>query len=463
MTVTPPKPSPVDDTGHPFLQLPGILGQAGITPLLMRDDIDTVAGLSEADVLVPPTQIDEAVVLLQAGGWELFDTGLFHVHKRALVRLVEGSLLKIDLHGQYIDDGIVYMSEEHAFALGRRHASGYLLPSDEVWLLHVILHLILAKPEIPAKYRERLGVVLPRSKRAEVLRMADGYALSYIVGEAMDLIASRSWSPDMLSHLRGRLVRKLLTRFPGNLARWLRQRLIWLVGRPFGWRRGFLIAVIGPDGAGKSTFIGELSKQLAAWQVPVRQVYLGPWERPILPTTRYLRYLGADPHDTLQGTDSSVPLLRRISKLVKGYLKRYAYYAAAFSEIWARHLRLVLPQLLLRRVVLSDRYAYDLEIGYYNHPVSNSQSLRRLIVRCSPKPSMTILLDNDPEVIWARKQEYPLPLIRGALERYRALAAREGFEVLNTSTDAGALVRELLARRWRDMVRWRRDRVWPAR
>ena len=144
-------------------------------------------------------------------------------------------------------------------------------------------------------------------------------------------------------------------------------------------------------------------------------------------------------------------------KLIKAHVRRWLYYANFLPEMWGRYAMRVWPLILERHVMLLDRHAVDLEVGYYNTPMTNFAWLRFVLARLSPRPHMMILLDNDAEVIWQRKKEFSLALIQSSLSRYRKVAPEYGMIVIKTDRPAEELVGELIERHWREFVRLRRD------
>jgi len=263
--------------------------------------------------------------------------------------------------------------------------------------------------------------------------------------------------PATVEQLRKKSKQKLLLSSISNCGRWVKFKWMWSIGQILGMRNGLVIAVIGPDGAGKTTFLKELETALYKLEIPNRTVYMGPWEYPLLPSTVFLKYLGADPLDDIPDTDAETPVFLRISKLVKGLIKRYMYYMNSLLEMWARYLFYVLPHLRLRRIVIADRYVYDLEVGFYNYIVHNSTKLRRLISKLTPRPNFVILLDNDAETIWSRKKEYPLDVIQVSLDKYRELARKYNFMIVRTDNPAQILVDNFLENNWRKITQLRRD------
>jgi thymidylate kinase len=454
------RPQPPLDAGAataPFLAVLRAAGAAGHRVVVMRDAPGDLATLGELDLLVGAANLRGVIHLAEKGGWVLQDRGVFFPRKAALVRYHEGRLLKLDLHTAFIDRALIYMDAEAA--LGRAEAGPdgvfHLAPTD--WWLHVVLHIILGKPRVPEKYRARLAAWDPEeSDRVAILAGARAFGLDGAIRPVLDDALAALDDPVRLAALR-RHVRARLWRDPRNVLREARVRLAWSLGRPLGLRRGFTIAFIGPDGAGKSTMIEAFARVFTAMQIPVRSAYMGPWERGILPTRRLLRHFGAGPADEL--VPAHIAGAQRWLKTLKALIKRYAWYGHCWADMTARHLVRVLPHLLLRRTVLLDRYVHDLMVGFYNTPVENAKGLRRLICRLVPRPDFVILLDNDAEAIWRRKQEYDLETIRAALDRYRALAREHGFHVVRTDRPAECLAETFIRSHWRSMVALRRERM----
>jgi thymidylate kinase len=438
-----------------------VLREAGIDPLILRDDPRSLNILVELDLLVRHHHLKRAAQTLVLAGWEVQDSGLFHPYKRALVRLVNGELLKIDLHGAVIDGGYIYLGSGAMFENARELDSGFFIPSMNAWLAHVALHIILAKRAIPAKYRERLKAV--RGSMAAIDGAA-GLVPSRTLKQAIELFLSApqnemdSGNVASLSDLRRR-VRRRLTLGPANALRGLWLQMLWPLGQAMGWRPGVLIAFIGPDGAGKSTTIECISQALAKLQMPVRHTYLGPWDRPVLSTTKLLTRYAIGHSDDVLDLNPNLPPMTKISKNIKAIVKRALYYTNLCLELWARHVRNVMPHLAMRRIVLGDRYVFDLAIGHYNKPVRTWLGVRRLVMGLVARPHITVLLDNDAEVIWSRKKEYPLAAIEAALARYRSLAPKIGAEIVRTDLPAEVVAAKFIERHWRSLVQLRRDRI----
>jgi thymidylate kinase len=441
--------------GHPFDLAFAAWARQGLRPCLMRADPAARFDRDEIDVLFPANGLRRACAILEGLGWETLETGLFGPSRRHLVVYHQDRFLKFDLYAHLIGGGLYYLSGD-AFVTGAIPRGHVWFPANGEFLFHLVMNTVLEKEVLRPDYRPRLEAAAGEQGAFAAARTR-GAKLG--LESLFDRDRRFTWL-DQPEEVRA--ARTLARSRMAGGANWLRRlhhSAMQRVGKRLGLRRGCSLAFIGPDGAGKSSFIAALQTALERLGIRTALVYMGPWERPVLASSRFLRRLGASPLDI----DSLSPVLRNPVKRAKAYVRRGLYYLNFVPEMWARYLSLVRPEILQRKVVLLDRHAYDLEAGYYNQPIGNAPRLRRLLVRLCPRPEATILLDNDAAVIWARKREFPLELITGALGRYRDLASRDGLMVIRTDCEAGDTAEAFLRQHWRELVRWRRDGLWRPR
>ncbi len=426
--------------------------------VVLRDEILDERVESELDILINTDDTDSVLEILSSRGWELSDTGRFIPEKRAMLLYSNGALYKLDIHLKLIDGPYIYMDEKWLSETAQRSENGFLIPSNEAWLLHITLHTILGKRALAEKYKTKMVKVsssdLDMNAVSQQLQL---FNLEKILDSVIKDPMLNLQDEEICLATRKLVKKRILLNNPRNLFRWIRFKVVWMIGQPLGWRNGVLIAMLGPDGAGKSSFILEMRRQLKEMEFTTRDIYMGPWEYPMLPTTKFLKKIGASPRDRIANTSCDLHWTIRYSKLLKGLGRRYLYYLFILWEMWYRYFVKILPHLRLRRIVLADRYVYDLEIGYYNTALKNSGAIRRLISRLVPSPHFGLLLDNDAEIIYSRKKEYPLSTIRSSLESYRSLAVRRNLIKIKTDKPVEVLVREFLEAHWREIIRLRRD------
>ncbi len=214
----------------------------------------------------------------------------------------------------------------------------------------------------------------------------------------------------------------------------------------------FTVAVIGPDGAGKSTVTQRLQQTLP---LPVKYVYMGvnlESSNVVLPTTRIMlelkRRRGGRPDMTGPPDPTRIkPMpksgLKRLVKEVKTSLR----LTNLMAEEWYRQ-SIVRKYLRHGYIVLSDRHFF---CDYYAHDIAVDRSqlpvARRvhgtMLDRYYPRPDLLICLDAPAEVLFARKGEGTLAMLEARRQEYLQLReAVEHYEVVDATQSLDAVVQE---------------------
>ena len=187
----------------------------------------------------------------------------------------------------------------------------------------------------------------------------------------------------------------------------------------------FTVALIGPDGAGKST-IGHKLELISP--LPMKYIYMGvnlESSNMVLPTTRLLlelkRAQGQRPDITARSREAYQSNIRSKSLFKRAAvgLKAALRFVNLTAEEWFRQI-MVWYYTLRGYYVIFDRHFY---FDYYAHDVVNEDPKQPLNSRIHgfmlenlyPKPDFVIFLDAPTEVLFARKPEGTLE----ALERRR--------------------------------------------
>lgn len=189
----------------------------------------------------------------------------------------------------------------------------------------------------------------------------------------------------------------------------------------------FSVALVGPDGSGKTTISRRLRETLP---LPIKYVYMGvnpDSSNLMLPTTWLLnkikRGLGAEP-DTRgpRAIEEAVrPRPKNPLRRVLAEIKSALLLTNRIAEEWFRQGLTWLYTwrgyvVLFDRHFFSDYYAYDIAPTPYRKPWT-----RRLhgwmLDRVYPKPDLMIYLDAPAEVLLARKGEGTVEVLE---ERRRA-------------------------------------------
>ena len=189
----------------------------------------------------------------------------------------------------------------------------------------------------------------------------------------------------------------------------------------------FTIALIGPDGTGKSTISKKLQDLLP---LPTKYIYMGINQEATnftLPTTLLWKKI-----KRVSGRQTDMggpPDPNRLQPLPKNPLKRMArelksglWIANLIAEEWFR--QFVTWYYISRGyVIIFDRHFY---FDYYKYHIANNRAGRTFSERVHgfvlnhlfPKPDLVIFLDAPAEVLFARKQEGTVELLEQRRQEY---------------------------------------------
>ena len=190
------------------------------------------------------------------------------------------------------------------------------------------------------------------------------------------------------------------------------------------WRRGLGVALLGLDGAGKSTLASGIQQ---TFYFPSRSVYMGLHQQPI-PRRATIPGFGL---------------------------------TARLGTHWSRWLRAAYHQ-RRGRLVLFDRYTYDARVPGRAGRSLRMRAYRWLLAHACPPPDLSLLLDTPSDMLLARKREHDLPVLERERCAWRELVPRlRGGVVIDASRDAEAVRREATAIIWRGYAR--RWKKWTGR
>ncbi len=167
--------------------------------------------------------------------------------------------------------------------------------------------------------------------------------------------------------------------------------------------RGLSVALLGPDGAGKSTLAAGIQH---SFQVPARVLYMG---------------LGADSQDS------------------PGWLLRLGRVGRLLT-IWGRYLNARYDQ-VRGRLVIFDRYTYDALLTPSEGLTRFSRLSRWVRAHACPPPDLAVLLDVPGDVMYQRKGEHSPAHLEAERQRFLALRERIPQMVVVDATRAAETVR----------------------
>jgi thymidylate kinase len=287
-------------------------------------------------------------------------------------------------------------------------ATAVLADEDAFWCL--LLHRLLDKGE------------LAPAAAGDLTRLAAAPCADSPLARVVDAVAPAGWRADRIVEAvrRGRW-RDLADLAPALIAEWTNARRadVWRrrargsvlrrMGTLLRRHRGMTVALLGPDGAGKSTAAAAIA---GSFYFPVRVMYMSPGQ----PAPRW--------------RPPGLGIAMRLSAQLTRWL-------------WAR------SHTARGRLVLFDRYAFDALLPA-RRPLSRPSRLRRWVLgRACPPPDLTVVVDAPGELLYARKGEHGAAVLEAERRAYLALSRRlPRASVVDGTRDADQVRRDITATIW---------------
>jgi len=439
--------SAADSTpGRSYIQdVFGALGRERIDYALLRGCVALVAapGTQEIDVLVAPRQLSRLTdVLIQRGFATLPAWGHAPHHFFMAYDSDTDTWWKLDVVTdlRYGPNRAIQVGDVESWL--RRSSPNHLLsPEDE--FISLLLHGLLDRSAFKPEHQARLAVLRSHFEKHQKAGRRAVYAVERWLAPSLTwntvnrAIETQDW--DLLIQHRSALFRQLLWRDPlmtsgrylsGVSLRFIRPVLIAFRSR------GWTVALVGPDGAGKSTLARALTEERP---LRARQIYMGINRDAVntgLAGTRWMERHREPLRKSAQSrAKSSLSGLAIVNRLVDQW---YRLAVACFHRMRGR-------------LVIFDRYVYDPRTG--GRTLMAGRNLRQRWLRATaPIPDLVVLLDAPAQVLHQRKGEHT----PDRLERMRSayLGLREEFPqtiVVDATQDADTVKKTVIALIWRRM------------
>ena len=398
--------------GRFFARLQG----AGVFSMLLRNYGDFPDRIGhDLDVFFRRADLKKAIAIFHAS---LRESGgeVLHIHQRDYVFAVwfraargESQAIHLDFyHGAFTWHGLPYVSEEELVAASRSFGV-YKAPRPAHEALNLFLTSLLWGGFFKVRYRERIQSLLKAPEEsAEFFRLLHREFGSN-ARPTLDFADDREPAPEEMRSYAARLRRSFKARSFRRrpFATIFRLGRFWL--EEFGTvisPPGICLAILGPDGSGKSTVIQAVKERL--------EYFFGETEdrhwRP-----HFLRDVGVllNKREQAAGPVSN-PHGRPPHSITVSAL-RFFYY---WLDYWLGYPLRVWKFRAKNHLVIFDRYAQDMWCDPRRYRLHLPDGLMKFFCRLTPQPELTFVLLASAEVIHQRKGEVPMETLRELLQRY---------------------------------------------
>ena len=313
---------------------------------------------------------------------------------------------------------------------------------DRVKVLDLVDYVPLMFIMRVASLSEREQDLIELQELIKVHKIENSYILSILKEKfsldwnivSQDILKSRSWK-----ELKEKYLVIVIKHANKNNELSFKQKYKFFFGKIKGIQRklkfpaykirnkGFLVAFVGVDGAGKSSTVEYIQNLEFFKNTGIKKVYFG-------------------------NNEYWIPGLQILLK--KEVKNKFLKLLLGTLSLIDRQLRIfiALYYMQLGNIVLADRYIYDDEIGRIQNKENNDKKplIKRIYqkifgVRMLKKPELTIFLDVSPEVAYSRKQDYSFEKMLEVNKDYKDYMYKvDGVKIVNADQSQERIYSEII-------------------
>jgi thymidylate kinase len=335
-----------------------------------------------------------------------------------------------DAAADYRRSGRTWLRAEAVLKRRRRHANGFWAAAAGDNFDYYLIKCIDKGRLLKGRLEERQARLLSRLFAEDAQGCEEALTLRFSQASAERIAtACRTGEWEPVVQRAQALDEELLARAPADS---LSARFAEIGRRLRRWAKptGLWVAVLGPDGSGKSTVIEKMQAALAMGFRRTARFHLRPqWLRGTSAgEAANLDSPNTDPHG-----QAPRGVLASVAKLI--------FFWADFGiGSWVQ----VRPLLVRSTLVIFDRYYPDLLIDPRRFRYKGPRWLARLVGALIPMPDLMLILDAPAEVLQARKREVSAEETARQVEAYREFAGSKAARGRAVLVNAAAPVDEVI-------------------
>lgn len=324
-------------------------------------------------------------------------------------------IVQPDSTADYRHFGLLWLRSREVLTKRRWHSRGFWIPAAHHEFTYYLLKR-LNKRSLTADH----GLKLHQLYIQDPLR-CDEMIERFWMGRNREAIRRMALTNDWTEmELSLEIIRSEMLRHSGeSLAQRIASAPTHIIhhARRIAFPTGGWIAVMGPDGAGKSAVIEAIREQFRFAYHKVKCFHLRP--KSLLP--------GKQTHEAVTNPHGRPP---------RGMLLSIAKVFFLIADYWLGYALQIAPAMRRSQLIIFDRYIHDLLVDSKRIRYGGPAWLLRLAARVVPHPDLVILLDAPPDVLWSRKQEVPYNEVMRQRDGYVRIARHLPFAVVVNAAQA---------------------------
>jgi len=370
-------------------------------------------------------------VVAEKGGQVLFTRRRFHCSSTFIfVPGGQGLATWIDAFTSIATRGVPWLKTSSILQERIEQPRGFFILSQGAEAATLLVKEVLGGRPVRTKYQEQIAALLQNAESAETfIRVLTPSFGEKVARQMLEFAKAKQWDQAFKKRrqwwwiLLGSTLRKEPLRQIGRFFQFLWGHIAqgFLQSCPGG-----IVAVLGPDGVGKTTACRNLQARLKKW--PFRKVLYYHGEFGVFPSLGKIHRFITKPWrfsetGTPQHQLPEAGPLRAFIHLI--------YYGLEFFLAW--------PWVLWGRwrgyCFIFDRFYYDFSLR------SSHRWLYRLIIKIIPRPDLIILLSAPPLLVYERKQELTPIQIEKQLSTFETL--HSGAIIIGTEQSSEAIISQM--------------------